>query len=203
MNIGLVHPGQMGVTVGAALRASGHTVLWASTGRSPATKGRADVVGLQDVGDVGQLAERCDAIVSVCPPGSAASVAGEFIALGFSGYFLDANAVAPSTAAGIAEQFGRQYIDGGIIGPPAVTAGSTRLYLAGANAQLAADWFSAGLLQVVAMDAPGCAASALKMAYAGYTKGHSALLLASLALAQAKRGCQGSAGRIRPIATGC
>ncbi len=185
MNIGIVHPGQMGITLAAALLASGHQVVWASAGRSQATKGRADVIGLQDALDSPRLAQQCDAIISVCPPGAATAVANEFAALAFSGYYLDANALAPSTAASIAQLFGAKYVDGGIIGPPAVTADTTRLYLSGDNAQLAAAWFSQGALQAVAIDKPGCAASALKMAYASYTKGQGALLLASMALAQA------------------
>ena len=41
MRIGLVHPGEMGAAVGAALRTGGHEVLWASAGRSAATAARA------------------------------------------------------------------------------------------------------------------------------------------------------------------
>ena len=41
-----------------------------------------------------ELAERCDTIVSVCPPGDAVAVAEQVAATGFDGLYLDANAVA-------------------------------------------------------------------------------------------------------------
>ena len=39
--IGLLHPGAMGATVGAAARSNQHTVLWASAGRTGSTQARA------------------------------------------------------------------------------------------------------------------------------------------------------------------
>ena len=48
MTIGLLHPGEMGAAIAAALRASGQTLLWASAGRSAATAERADGAGLED-----------------------------------------------------------------------------------------------------------------------------------------------------------
>ena len=100
---------------------------------------------------------------------------------------MDANAVAPTTAVTLSRHFGDRFVDGSIIGPPAQQADSTRLYLSGACADEVAAWFSAGLLQAIAMGKPIGAASALKMCYAGYTKGLSALLLSAQALAQANQ----------------
>jgi 3-hydroxyisobutyrate dehydrogenase-like beta-hydroxyacid dehydrogenase len=81
---------------------------------------------------------------------------------------------------------GPGFVDGGIIGPPARTPGTTRLYLSGSAAPAAAAWFSAGPLQAIVLDGGPGAASALKMAYAAYTKGLSALVLAVRALAEAE-----------------
>jgi len=100
MRIGLLHPGEIGAAVGAALRARGTTVLWASSGRSPATVERAERAGLEDVGTVQELSRRSDAILSVCPPHAA--VAAARTVAEFPGVYVDANAVSPATARTIA-----------------------------------------------------------------------------------------------------
>ena len=115
MTIGLVHPGEMGAAVGAALRSGGHTVLWASDGRSAATAGRAKEAGLEDVGTVEELGRRSDVILSLCPPHAAVDVARSLPA--FAGIYVDANAISPATARTLATLVGR-YVDGGVIGSP-------------------------------------------------------------------------------------
>ena len=182
MKLALLHPGAMGVTVGQALLASGHDVGWVAAGRSDATKRRAQ--GLTEHQHLHDLLGQADAVISVCPPHAALAQAQQVKQTGFSGIYVDANAVAPATAAEIARMVGAGSVDGGIIGPPALSAGTTRLYLSGERAAEVASWFSAGHLQarVIGGDNP-VAASALKMAYAAQTKGASALLLAVNALA--------------------
>ena len=96
MEIGLLHPGEMGAAIGAALVSRGQRVAWASAGRSQATRERADRAGLDDVGEVAHLCRRCDFLISVCPPHAAADVARQVE--GFAGIYLDANAVSPETA---------------------------------------------------------------------------------------------------------
>src|SRR5437667_7356504 len=96
--IGLVHPGEMGSAVGAALRARGHRVVWASAGRSSATHARATADGLEEVTTLAALAASAPVILSICPPHAALDVAREVVALGYRGLFVDANAVAPATA---------------------------------------------------------------------------------------------------------
>jgi 3-hydroxyisobutyrate dehydrogenase-like beta-hydroxyacid dehydrogenase len=189
MSIGILHPGAMGASIGAALVGAGHEVLWASEGRSAATRARADADGLVDVGSLGDLVARSDTIVSVCPPSEALSVARDVAALGFAGVYLDANAVAPETARAIAAivgEAGADVLDGGIIGPPARHRGLTVLYLSGdpARSDAVAARFDGGPLETLHVgDEPG-AASAVKMAFAAWTKGTSALLLAVRALAE-------------------
>jgi Domain of unknown function (DUF1932) len=77
-------------------------------------------------------------------------------------------------------------VDGGIIGPPPRESGTTRLYLAGVEAKLIADLFTGTVVDARVLAKESGAASALKMSYASWTKGSSALLLAARALAQAE-----------------
>ena len=186
MNIGLLHPGAMGVTVGAALAESGHQVHWCSEGRSPASAKRAEGAGFTDQATLPHIAKQVEGIISVCPPEAALEVAASVERNGFSGLYVDANAVSPDTGARLADMLGERYVDGGIVGPPARSPGSTRLFLSGPHAVEAAGWFSAGFMETVVLGERPGAAKALKMCYAAYTKGSSALLLAIRALAEAE-----------------
>ena len=184
--IGLLHPGEMGATVGAAARENEVQVVWASGGRGPATCGRADAAGLTDVETLSSLVERSRIILGVCPPHAATEVARAVAGQPFSGVYVDANAVSPATVRDIrriVEAGGASFVDGGIIGPPAVTPGTTRLYLSGAESARVAECFRRGPLEARVLDGPPGAASALKMAYAAWTKGSAALLIAIRTLA--------------------
>jgi 3-hydroxyisobutyrate dehydrogenase-like beta-hydroxyacid dehydrogenase len=176
--------------MGAALAMQlqrGRPVLWASSGRSGETVQRAEEAGLRDVGTVEELARSSDVILSVCPPHGALAVA-ESIA-GFDGIYVDANAVSPMTArriAGVVEEGGARFVDGGIVGPPPREGVPTSLYLSGAMAPAVADLFRATVVQArIVSEEPG-SASAVKMAYAAWTKGTAALLLAIRELARAE-----------------
>jgi hypothetical protein len=190
--VGLLHPGEMGAAVGRCLTGQGHTVLWASAGRGPATTARA--AGFDDVGTVHAVAARADVILSICPPHAALDVARA--AAGFGGLYVDANAISPATVREVASIVGADgFVDGGIIGLPPAEPGHTRLYLSGFRAPEVAALFAGSPLgaHVIAAEpgtasapAPVGAASALKMAYAAWTKGTSAMLLAIRALARAE-----------------
>src|SRR6266568_9644880 len=184
--IGLLHPGDMGSMVGASARANGLRVLWASEGRSPQTLERAAAAGLEDMKGLAPVVAASQVILSVCPPHAAVDLAREVAAQGFSGIYVDGNAVSPQTGreiGRIVEKGGATFVDGGIIGPPPRKPGTTRLYLSGEQAGAIARLFEQGSLQAIAIDGGPGAASALKMAYAAYTKGTSALLIAIRALA--------------------
>ena len=176
--IGLLHPGEMGAAVGAVLRAQGHQVLWASEGRSEETRARAAEAGLEDVGSVPEVA-KAEIVFSICPPHAALDVASSLRS--FSGVYVDANAVAPATAAKAAGLVGR-FVDGGIVGSPPREAGTTRLYLSGDEAPAVAELFAGSVLDARVVSS----ASAVKMVYAGWTKGSAALLLAIRDLARAE-----------------
>ena len=186
--IGLLHPGAMGASVGAALAGRGHHVLWASDGRSAATRERAAAAGLEDAGTIERLGGSCGTLISVCPPDAAPALAEQVARTGFAGVYVDANAVSPARGRGIGEAVlaggARAFVDGGIIGPPAWKPGITRLYLSGDGAEGVAALFGGSPLEAIALGADPGAASALKMAYAAYTKGTSALLAGILALAE-------------------
>lgn len=182
MRVGVLHPGEMGVSVAQALADSGHEVGWVSVGRSARTQARG--AAFSKFSSLEELLEVAQAVISVCPPHAAEDLARSVAACGFKGVYVDANALAPATAAQIARLVGEGYVDGGIIGPPAHKPGTTRLYVSGPQAAAVQSWFSAGPLAVVPVAGALTAASSLKMAYAAYTKGSSAMLLAVNALAQ-------------------
>ena len=184
--IGVLHPGDMGSAVAAAARTGGARVLWASAGRGPATRARADAERLEDAGTLAHLAAECEVILSVCPPAAALDLAREVAAVGFRHTYVDANAVSPDTTRMIADIVTAShatFVDGGIIGPPPRRVGTTRLYLSGAGATAVAPLFAGSPLEAIPLAGGIGAASALKAAYAGWNKGSQALLIAVRALA--------------------
>ena len=185
--IGILHPGNMGVSVAVSIKAAGNEVLWASEGRSNATQRRALKTELEDVFSVKKLCENCSIIVSVCQPHVAEAVAAQVLGHGFTGLYLDANAISPQTAGRIGKQVtsaGASLVDGGIIGGPAWEPGNTWLYLSGSAAEELAGILKGGPLEIAAIGDEAGKASALKMCYAAYTKGTSALLSAIVATAE-------------------
>jgi len=185
--VGLLHPGEMGAAVGHCLTGAGYTVLWASDGRSEQTAARAAAAGLTDAGAPRKLVAEAEVIISVCPPHSALDVA--WAVHGFTGLYLDANAISPGTAREVGQLItanGGRYVDGGIIGSPPVKPGTTRLYLSGPDAGQVRELFAGTPLDARIVGGAVTAASAVKMAYASWTKGTAAMLLAARALARAE-----------------
>jgi 3-hydroxyisobutyrate dehydrogenase-like beta-hydroxyacid dehydrogenase len=170
--VGLLHPGEMGSAVAGQLQAP---VVWASDGRSDATAERA--AAFEDVGTAAEVARRADVILSICPPHAALEVARAVA--GFEGIYVDANAVAPETVREIAEPFDR-FVDGGIVGGPSAPT----LYLSGAEAGEITALFEGSGVEARVLGNEIGAASALKCAYAGWSKGTAALLLALEELAE-------------------
>ena len=177
--IGILHPGEMGISLAASALRGGSTVCWASDGRSEKTRLRATAHALIDAGSLAGLCRICAIIVSVCPPGAAEELAGQVIQNGFKGLYLDANAISPQRAVRIGQAMqaaGIDFVDGGIIGGPAWEPGQTWLYLSGAGAERIVDYFSHGTLETKIIGEEVGKACALKMCYAAYTKGTTALL---------------------------
>lgn len=183
----LLHPGNMGATIGACAATGGAKVSWLSANRSPASRARAEKAGLIEAQDFAAAIKQSDVVLSICPPDAAMDVATQVAAEHFTGVYVDANAVSRATAEAIGKivtAAGASIVDGGIIGSPVKQAGTTRLYLSGQKAQEIAQLFSGSLLDARAIGVNPGEASALKVAYAAWTKGTDALILAIRALAR-------------------
>ena len=184
--IALLHPGNMGATIGACAATSGARVLWASKNRSAASRARAQQAGLIDAGTLAAAVSQSDIVLSVCPPEFAVDIAMGVAAQNFKGIYVDANAVSRATAEEIGRivtKAGAHFVDGGIIGSPVKKSATTRLYLSGEKAEEIARLFSASMLDARSIGVIAGEASALKVVYAAWTKGTDALILAIRALA--------------------
>ena len=188
--VAILHPGEMGTAIAACLAGRGARAVWASAGRSAATRARAATAGIEDLGTLPRALAAADIVLSVCPPHGALALAREVAARKFRGIYVDANAVSPATARAVGravEAAGAKFTDGGIIGPPPAKPGTSRLYLSGGPAQEVAALFAGSPLQAIALEGTAGAASALKACYAAWTKGGTALLAAVRALAAHER----------------
>lgn len=185
--VGILHPGEMGISIAASIKNSHRQVFWASTGRSQKTMDRANEYSLTDVESLQRLCNECDVIFSVCPPHAAEEVAVQVKACSFSGMYVDANAISPQKSISIGESLkaaGITYVDGGIVGGPAWKPGTTWLHLSGEQAEAAASCFSKGPTETNIIGSEIGKASALKMCFAAYTKGTTALLSGIIATAE-------------------
>ena len=147
--VGILHPGEMGISVAASAMNSGHEVYWTSEGRSEKTRARARNHKLEEIDSLINLCEKCEIILSVCPPHAAEELAQSVIDTGYKGLYLDANAIAPQRSKRIGQSMeaaGIRFIDGGIIGGPAWKPNETWLYLSGNDAEKIAACFSNGRL---------------------------------------------------------
>jgi 3-hydroxyisobutyrate dehydrogenase-like beta-hydroxyacid dehydrogenase len=179
----LLHPGAMGAAVGRQAVSAGATVLWVGAGRSDATRRRAAEAGLVERPSVDAALAESDVVLSICPPAFAEDVAAA--AAGFTGVYVEANAIAPTRSQRIAALLpSARVVDGGIIGGPPARPGATRLYLAGDPTGIP-ELFAGTALDVVVLPGAVGVASALKIAYGSYQKTTWALAAVSHALASA------------------
>jgi 3-hydroxyisobutyrate dehydrogenase-like beta-hydroxyacid dehydrogenase len=182
----VLHPGEMGAAVaGAAVRA-GARVVWCADGRGPATAARAELAGLIRAASLAEALDGAATVLSICPPAAADATADEVLSLGFTGTFVDGNAVSPERARRIGERVtaaGGTAVDGALFGARRDRPG-VRFALSGAGAPAVAALFGehSGLTATV-LDGSVGAASALKMAHSTFQK--AARPLAALAFALA------------------
>src|SRR5947208_5364070 len=180
-----IAPGMMGAAVGKRLVDHGLKVLTALKGRSAESKARADAAGMVSASD--EEIAATDFILSILPPGDAVALAQRFApaltASNSKPVFVDCNAVSPPTVERIAAAIaptGAPFVDAGIIGPPPKpNDAGPRFYASGADAPRFATLRDFGL-DVRVLEGPMSTASALKMSYAGITKGTQALGAAML-----------------------
>ena len=183
--VAVIAPGMMGAAVGKRLVDHGLKVLTSLKGRSAETKARADAAGMVSASD--EEIAATDFILSILPPGDAVALAQRFApaltASNSKPVFVDCNAVSPPTVERIAAAIaptGAPFVDAGIIGPPPKpNDAGPRFYASGADAPRFATLRDFGL-HVRVLEGPMSTASALKMSYAGITKGTQALGAAML-----------------------
>ena len=188
--VGILSPGEMGAAVGAALQASGLSVLTCLAGRSPATHERAEAAGLEAVPDLATLVERCDLVLSILVPAHARGLAGELgnaaRGAGAATVLADCNAIAPQTVQAIESDLagsGVTLVDGGIVGGPPRDGRGPRVYASGLAAHVLGELDGRGI-DVVDVGPVIGKASAVKMCYAAMTKGTTALRTALLVAAR-------------------
>jgi 3-hydroxyisobutyrate dehydrogenase-like beta-hydroxyacid dehydrogenase len=170
----------MGAAVGKRLVDNGLKVLTSLKGRSQETQARAKQAGIASASDEEIAAS--DFILSILPPGDALSLAQHFApvlkASNSKPVYVDCNAINPVTVDKVAAAIAPTdcpFVDAGIIGsPPKLGDAGPRFYASGPAAQRFATLRDYGL-DIRVLDGVLSAASALKMSYAGITKGTQAI----------------------------
>jgi 3-hydroxyisobutyrate dehydrogenase-like beta-hydroxyacid dehydrogenase len=178
--VAIIAAGSMGSGVAQRLTENKVKVLTSLTGRSEASVKRAAAAGMIAVADA-KLTE-ADYLLSIVPPGEALALArrlsGVLRAANKKPVYVECNAISPPTMLEIADVIaatGCPFVGAGIIGPPPKPgSANTKIYAAGPAAAAFAKLNDYGLI-VRVLDGPLTAASALKMSYAGITKGFTAL----------------------------
>lgn len=181
----VIASGEMGAGIGRRLTERGARVLTSLKGRSAASASRAAAAGMKNVESDDELAQ-ADFILSVVPPGEALALAERLKRpIGQSQnkpVYVDCNAVSPQTAHRIAAALadsGALFVDGGIIGGPPAGDYTPGIYVSGKHADEVLRLNAYGL-KIRPIKGDIGAASALKMSYAGITKGITAIGIALL-----------------------
>ncbi|MFI1377277.1 DUF1932 domain-containing protein [Streptomyces longwoodensis] len=186
--VGILHPGSMGAAVAACAAANAAEVLWCEAGRSPASAARAAQFGLTAVAGLGELLERSDIVISLCPPAAAEDLARDVAAHGFAGVFVEANAISPERAQRIAALLAPEatVVDGGVVGSPPVGGKTPTLYLSGpaAATERIEALFAGTAVRTPVLGTEVGKASALKLAYASFQK--TSRVLVALAVGMAR-----------------
>ena len=182
-NAAVLYPGEMGCAVSRVLVTAGWVVRTHLWGPSLVCRADAEAAGIADLGSLEEAVATSDVVISLVPPAAALetaeAVAGAARRSGRRPLYLDANSVAPASVAAIAGTLagaGLDCVDGAFVGSAAELGGRTRLYLSGTRAgELAAAVPDA--LHARNLGGEIGAASALKLAFAGFNKGLVALFL--------------------------
>ena len=180
LNVAIIAPGQMGSAVAKRLTDNGLRVVTCLEGRSRDSVTRAVLASMSPI-SLDELAA-ADIFLSIVPPGEAEGLAQRLAPVLARApkkpIYVDCNAVSPQTVEAIArivQPTGTSFVDAGIIGGPPKPGGAGPVfYLSGERGGEVAALEEFGLVCKV-LDGPIGAASALKMSYAGITKGLTAL----------------------------
>ncbi len=189
--VAILSPGEMGSAVGRTLVKNDFTVITTLEGRGEATRERARASGFRDGGSLADVIAAAEIVLSIMPPehalAQAEAAAAAMTETGKTPPYADCNAIAPETAVAIGRTIadaGAKCIDGGIIGsPPGGTRPPPRIYVSGPGAPAMDAFDGKGI--IIRQCGPEIGrGSAVKMAYAGITKGTSALHTAMLIAAE-------------------
>ena len=185
-NIGIMSMGDMGSGVAKILKKNGFNVLTSLENRSKDSVIRAKQNKIKDVGNLGNLVENSEVILSILVPSKALDFAKQiapFISKSKQEkIFVDCNAISPNTTKKInifIEKSNGIFIDGGIIGGSPRSGEKPRIYLSGKNAYKIRI-LNSKEVEFIDINSEIGAASGLKMTYAAITKGTAALYAASL-----------------------
>ncbi|VDB95370.1 unnamed protein product [Peniophora sp. CBMAI 1063] len=201
--IAIIAAGAMGSGVARRLTSAGVAVLTNLDGRSPATRKRAEDAGMRDT----PFAElpRASIMLSILPPSDAEALAKRYLEAWHSPgtanskssesgpIYVDCNAVSPKTVKEIASLFegsGIRFVDAGIIGGPPSEGYDPTFYASADDDGALGIFNSLGQygLKISSLTGEGVGigdASALKMSYAGMTKGITGLIATMILSAHA------------------
>ncbi|OEJ36319.1 NAD(P)-dependent oxidoreductase [Streptomyces agglomeratus] len=186
--VGILHPGSMGAAVAACATANAATVLWCEAGRSAVSAVRAAEFGLTPVAALPELLDRSDIVISLCPPAVAEDLARDVAEYGFTGVFVEANAISPERTKRVATLLepGAIVVDGGVVGSPPVRGKTPTLYVSGPSDTTARieGLFAGTAVQTKVLGTEVGKASALKLSYASFQK--TSRVLVALAVGMAR-----------------
>jgi 3-hydroxyisobutyrate dehydrogenase-like beta-hydroxyacid dehydrogenase len=189
--VGVLSPGDMGHSIGNVLHENGLRVITCLEGRSDRTRRLAAEAGIAAVPTYGDLVQEADLLLSVLvpaqAPNAAARVAEAVVETGAELSYADCNAIAPQTAKAIGERLteaGATFIDASIIGGPPRRESRPRMYASGPDTSAMEALNDYGM-DVTSIGEEVGLASAIKMCYAAWTKGSTALVAELLVAAKA------------------
>jgi 3-hydroxyisobutyrate dehydrogenase-like beta-hydroxyacid dehydrogenase len=178
----------MGHVVGQVLLQHGMRVVTCLQGRSERTCMLSRKAGIAEVSTYEQLVCEADLLLSILVPEEAlntARIVAQALNAGATTLYADCNAVSPRTVRAIAEVItaaGSRFVDAGIIGSPPRQEGTTRFYASGPDVEEFAELGRYGL-DVRPLGLEIGQASGIKMCYAAFTKGTTALATGLLTVA--------------------
>jgi 3-hydroxyisobutyrate dehydrogenase-like beta-hydroxyacid dehydrogenase len=186
VTVAVIAMGEMGSGVAARLVERGAKVRTSLEGRSQGSAERARAAGVEIAADDEALVAEADFVLSIVPPARAGELAERLLppirAANDRAVYVDCNAIAPQTVTAIAAPFeaaGVQFVDAGIVGGPPAGDFNPRIYASGPEAGAFARLNDFGL-DIPVLSGKVGDASALKMAYAGTTKGAHAVMIAMM-----------------------
>jgi hypothetical protein len=157
MDVGIVSPGRMGLTIARSLQELGHSVFFASVNRSMETIERASCGGIENVFSLERMSKRCNAIICIGTGDAAFETASKVHRDGFRGLYIDFNSLNGEDEERkwrtITSNYTDNFAEGAIRGYPIegnnLNDGLSRLMiLSGPKADEAAAIFSGGIWDI-------------------------------------------------------